>query len=83
MSGVEAREPTGGVAEEQEQEQEQNRSRTGAGEPVAAATEELCALLSCRITTAFQYVALKAEQELCPVREEPIWEVRVCAHTRD
>ena len=82
MSGVEAREPTGGVAEEQEQEQEQNRSRTGAGEPVAAAAEELCALLSCRITTAFQYVALKAEQELCPVREEPIWEVRACAHTR-
>ena len=83
MSGVAAREPTRGVAEEQEQEQEQEQnSRTAAEQPMAAAAEQLCAPLSCRITTAFQYVALQAEQELCPVREEPIWEVCACAHAR-
>jgi len=46
----------------------------GAVEAVEVPVEP-CALMSCRITTAFQYIALQAEQELCPSREEPDWEV--------
>ena len=54
----------------------------GVSEAVEGLPDEPSALMSCCITTAFQYIALQAEEELCPFREAPIWEVCLVSRTR-